>query len=308
MSLPFALAVAYSPALYRPRERWDAVRAMLVGDAVQPGRAATETPAVLEAYERRIGAAFDSAAAGLRAAELDALVVLVSDHGSAFDRSNAPQIHVHTGAAVWGNPARKSLREVAAPVYVACDPELARFLAEELAFASFDVSESQGPFDPVGDPETGIDPSFVEPLTRLAQGAPLPPVVAIHVNCHVEPCISGERMEPFGKALAAALARSPRRSGVIASGGMSGDPGGYMAGWVDDVLDEWVLGRLRTGRAGEIGPIFNVDSQTLRGSSRELRLWCAAGSAAQDAGLQARVLDYIPFHHAAAGTAICVWE
>ena len=144
-------------------------------------------------------------------------------------------------------------------------------------------------------------------MRSAAHGA-LPPVVAIHVNCHVDPCISGARMEPFGVALATLLARTPQRVGLLASGGMSGDPGGYMGGWVDDVLDAWVLGRLRTGRAGEIGTIFNVASQTLHGATRELRLWCAAGSAAQTAGLTARVLDYLPFHHAAAGTALCVWD
>lgn len=308
MPLPFAMAMTYSPTLYRPRAQWPAIRTMLVGDTVQPERAAAETPELLAQYEARLSAAFDDAAGRLRTAQLDALVVLVTDHGTVFDAANSPQIHVHTGPEVWGDPALAVLHETAAPVNFACDPALGRFVAEELAFAQFDISESQGPFDPVGNPQAGMDPSFVEPLVRLAARAALPPVVPIHVNCHVDPCISGTRMEAFGAALATLLGRTPQSVGVLASGGMSGDPGGYMAGWVDDVLDEWVLGRIRTGRAGEIGTIFNVASQTLYGATRELRLWCAAGSAAQSAGLTARVLDYLPFHHAAAGTSLCVWD
>ena len=47
-------------------------------------------------------------------------------------------------------------------------------------------------------------------------------------------------MAPFGAALERALALVPERVGVLVSGGLSGDPGGAMAGWIDDVLDRWV--------------------------------------------------------------------
>jgi protocatechuate 4,5-dioxygenase beta chain len=279
-----------------------------VGDAVQPARASTETPAVLDEYQRRLEVAFAMMAERFRAAEIETVVALVTDHGSVFDRSNTPQLHIHCTEDVWGNTALGALGEEPRRITLRCDTGLAGFLAEELVSSGFDISESRGDFVSLGDPTRGIDPSLVEFVEKLAPERDRPPLVIVHVNCHTEPCISGERMAAFGTALANALALDPTRTALIASGGMSGDPHGYMAGWIDDMLDEWVLSRLRTGRSSQIGPIFKMDSLTLRGSTRELRLWCAVGAAMEQTQTSYRTIDYIPLHHSAVGTGFATWE
>ena len=279
-----------------------------MGDAVQPARAGTETPDVLDDYQARIGVAFATMADRLRAAEIETVVALVADHGSIFDRSNTPQLHIQCTDDVWSNPALPALGEEPVRITLRCNADLATFLAEELVFRGFDISESRGAFVPLGDPERGLDPSLAQLVEKLTSGRDQPQLVIIHVNCHTEPAISGERMAAFGTALAAALALDPTRTALITSGGMTGDPYGYMAGWIDDVLDEWVLSRLRTGRSSQIGSIFKMDSLTLRGSTRELRLWCAIGTAMEETQTSLRIVDYLPFHSSAVGTAFAVWE
>jgi hypothetical protein len=305
MPLIYGQALSFSPLLYRSRECWNDVRAVLVGDTVQPAAAADETSERLDGYEWRINDAFWLAGERLSSMNLDALVVLVADERRTFDDTNTPQLHVFGGDEIWGDPARPDLGEAAEPLTFRCEPVVAAHVAEELARAGFDVSETRGTFTPLGDPLRGAVPALVEPLFRLAVDVP---IVPIHINCHVEPRITGGRMAPFGTALARALALLPRRFGVLVSGGLSGQPGDAMAGWIDDVLDTWVLSRLRTGRSADLRRIFEVRSQLMRGSAHEIRLWIAAGAAAEAAGLRAHADEYIPLHHAAAGIGFMHWR
>jgi len=303
--LVYGQALSFSPLLYRPRERWSDVRTALVGNIVQPRTAADETPDRLDAYARRIDKAFWLAGERLDDARLDALVVLVADDRRTFDDSNTPQLHVFAGYEIWGDPARADLGEAGDPLVFHCDARVAAHIAEELTREGFDVSETRGMFTPLGDPQRGVVPALVEPLRRLAAAAP---IVPIHINCHVEPHISGHRMAPFGEALTRSLDLIPLRVGVLVSGGLSGQPGDAMAGWIDDVLDTWVLGRLNTGRSAQLGRIFDVRSQMLRGSAQEIRLWAAAGAACEWAGLRPHADEYIPLHHAAAGIGFMHWR
>ena len=305
MPLVYGQALSFSPLLYRRRERWNDVRNVLVGDVVQPRSAADETPERLDSYARRLDEAFWLAGERLADMRLDALVVLVADDRRTFDDSNTPQLHVFAGYEIWGDPARADLGEDGDPLVFHCNARVAAHVAEELTREGFDVSETRGTFAPAGDPQRGVVPALVEPLRRFAVDVP---IVPIHINCHVEPNISGLRMTPFGEALARSLDLIPLRVGVLASGGLSGQPGDAMAGWIDDVLDTWVLGRLNTGRSAHLGRIFDVRSQLLRGSTREIRLWAAAGAACEDAGLLPRVDEYIPLHHAAAGIGFMHWR
>ena len=77
---------------------------------------------------------------------------------------------------------------------------------------------------------------------------------------------------------------------------------------VDDVLDQWVLTRIRRGRSIDIGEMWGARSRTLSGSSAEMRLWVAAAAAFEHEGRRAKVIDYIPFHHAATGVAAVIWS
>lgn len=307
MPLVSGHALSYSPLLYRPRGDWAKINLELVGDAVQPKSAGAETPERLDTYAERIDRSFASIAVALSAARVETLVFLTADHGTMFDDTNTPQVHVFVDDDIWGDVSRADLGETASRSVLPCDADVAARLADELVHSSFDIAESRGAFRPQGDPERGAGAAFVEPALRLLRDTAIR-VVPVHVNAHVEPCMRGERMAKLGVAIARALAFCPQRVGIVASGGLSGDAGGYMAGWIDETLDRWVLDRLLTRRSAEIGRIFDMESLTLRGSSREIRLWAAAGAAMEQVGAEPTILDYIPFHHAAVGTGFMHWR
>jgi hypothetical protein len=300
-------AISYSPLLYRPLAQWPIVRSFLVGQVTQPVSEREETPERLAAYAQRIDAAFERVILELQAAAIETLVVLVSDRHRIFDETNTPQLHVFAGEEIWGDPALAKLGEAPQRHTLRTDAATGRLLADELAHVGFDVAETRDGFRPAGDAERGAGAPLIEPVSRLRERLTALQIVPVHVNAFVDPCIDGSRMHAFGIALARALALSERRCGVLASGGLSGDPGGYMAGWIDETLDRWVLSRLSTGRSAELGSLFAMESVTLRGSTREIRLWAAAGAALESLGARGHVVDYLPFHHAAVGTAFMHW-
>lgn len=305
MPIVFGVGASYSPLLYRPRSQWSAIARHLVGNVTQPKSREREDPALLANYERRIGAAFDTAANALDEARLDALVVLIADRGDMFDGSNVPQLHVQVGGEVWGDATIRCLGEPSRILRFACDGAVADLLAEELVRVGFDLSEGRGDFKPLGETGQGIGAAATAAVERLGRGLPLVP---IQVNCHVEPTLTGARLDAFGVALAEAADFAAQRIGILVSGGLSGDPGGAMAGWIDDVLDEWVLSRLTRNRSTDIAQIWGARTRTLAGSSAEIRLWTVAASALGQAGCRARIIDYLPIHHAATGVGFVAWE
>lgn len=305
MPLTWGGAVSDSPLLYRPRGSWDAVAAVLRGSVTQPAAAGTETAARLDEYAAEIEVLFERLRQSLDAARLDVLVVLTADDGRAFADDNFPQVHVYAGDAVWSDTSVAQAGEAAARRTHACDPGAADELIAELFDSGFDVAESHGPFAPVGDPQRGAVPALIEPLVRLGCAIPIVPV---HINCHVAPAMRGSRVADLGQALGRALSQSHQRIGILASGGLSGDPGGYLAGWIDPELDQWVLRQLDTSRSPKLAPMFDLESQALRGNAAQIRLWLAAASAMESVQAQPKRLGYLPLHTAAAGLGFFAWE
>lgn len=305
MPIVLGVGVSHSPLMYRQRSQWPAISRYLVGDVTQPQSREHECDETLAAYERRIGASFEAVRTVLQAGRLDALIVLCTDRADVFDESNVPQLHVQVGGEVFGDPAIDEIGEPSQALRFACDGPVADLLGEELVRLGFDVSEGRAAFKPLGKSGRGLGSSALEPVARFAAGLP---IIPIHVNCHVEPTLSGARLHAFGGALAKASSLCDQRLGILISGGLSGDPRGSMAGWIDDVLDQWVLSRLVRSQSEQIARIWAARSRTLQGSSAEIRLWMIAAAALEQANCRARVVDYMPMHHAATGIAFVAWE
>ena len=310
MPLGLGLACSHSPVLYRPRDQWERIYEQLTGALPQPKRAAEETPEVLDGFVGRIEAGFQALRQRLEAYQPDALVVFVCDQHRMFDDSHTPQLHIHNAAELWGSTRYSDLGEEeseSARVTVPCHEELAAWLVEELVWEGFDMNQSRGKFQPLGDPEGGVGHSLTDPLLKLVPKLDVP-IIPLHINGHVDPAISGHRMPLLGRAIAKVFAERPERIAILASGGLTGDPRGYLAGWIDEVLDDWILARLRRGRSEELQTLWDLDSNTVRGATREVRTWIALGSAMEAVGAKATVVDYIRFHHATVGTAFAWWE
>lgn len=305
MPIVLGAGVSYSPLIYRQRSDWPDVSDFLIGEVIQPEARASESEERLADFERRICGSFDELCGIIATAQLDALILLCADRGDMFDESNVPQLHIQIGGEVWGDGAIHELNEVSRMARFECDESAAELLIEELVRAGFDVSEGRREFRPLGNAGRGIGPAVAEAGRRLGAGLP---VVPLHVNCHEEPTLSGPRLHAFGRALAAAADLTDRRLGILVTGGLSGDPEGPMAGWIDDVLDEWVLARIVRAQSAALARIWAARSRTLKGNSAEIRLWTVAAAALEEADCSARIIDYMPVHHGAAGVAFVAWE
>jgi hypothetical protein len=310
MPLGLAVAASYSPLLYRPRDQWKSINQLLVGSVPQPYQATNEeTDEVLDHYAARIEAAFSALRQQLQWYRPDALIVLACDHGRMFNESNTPQIHVHVGSEIWGSTRYTDLGEAesaSARVTIPCHEELAEWLARDIVFDGIDANQSRGQFNPLGDPVGGVSHTLTDPLLTLLPRLDIP-IVPVHLNAHVDPAITGHRLLVLGRIIGQSLEERTDRIAILASGGLSGHPRGYVAGWIDEKLDDWVLYWLRRGRSERLKTLWDQDSYILRGATREIRTWLVAGSAMEVTGARATIVDYIPFSHAAVGTAFAYW-
>ena len=91
----------------------------------------------------------------------------------------------------------------------------------------------------------------------------------------------------------------------MASGGLSHDPRGPRAGWIDTPLDRWVLEQLRLGNGEALCQLFEFDSDTLRSGTGEIRSWIVVAGAGS--ATPATIVDYIPAHHAVTGLGFAYW-
>ena len=58
----------------------------------------------------------------------------------------------------------------------------------------------------------------------------------------------------------------------------------------------------------QLQTLWDLDSDTVRGATGEVRTWIAVGAAMEAVGAKAVVVDYIRFHHATVGTAFAYWD
>jgi hypothetical protein len=309
MALGLGLAVSHSPLYYRPREQWEDIYRKLVGDVPQDTRAEIETPEVLDQYQTRLEAGFDALRSGLASFRPDALVVAISDTGRVFGGAQVPQLSVVVGEEIWGTTHYAELGEQpneSKKVTLKVHQPVAAWLADELTEEGFDMNVNRF-FKPLGEPENGAPHTLTDTYLRLAADLDLP-VVPLFINAHLAPCVSGHRMPPLGRAIAKVLSERDERCAILGVGGLSGDPQGYLAGWVDELMDDWVLSRLRRGRSKQLETMWDVESITLRGSTESVRNWIVVGAAMEELGVKAKVVDYIRFHHASVGTAFALWQ
>lgn len=244
----------------------------------------------------------------VKAAALDVLVVVSSDHKEIFDDELMPQFAFYWGDAVAHEPYTReqldamppglAIAEVANQPAVstvrACHPALARHLLKETSNAGFDPGASLRL--PAGRFENSSIPhgwGFI--YQQILGGDYEIPVVPVFVNTFWEPNPpSAARCYDFGVALGTAIESFPEdlRVGVVASGGLS-----HFV--VDEELDRRFLDALL---GGDRSFLASLSDEVLRSGTSELRSWIVAGTAARLAGLAGELVDYQPCYRSEAGT------
>jgi aromatic ring-opening dioxygenase catalytic subunit (LigB family) len=234
----------------------------------------------------------------LRAARPDVIVLFSNDHLLNWPINNTPEYTVGIGAEHVG-PADWYDEWLALGKYrIPGHPGLARYLVSEgarrrLGFAYLRQME--------------FDDGVSVPMHYLNPDGAIP-MVPVTMNCTVPPIPTPERAYDVGLTLSTMLRDYPgdERIAVLATGGLSHEPGGPRYFWVDEEFDLWFLDLLKKGDHAALLRECTLERMEAAGSggTAELLAWILA--MAFTAG-PADVLAYMPAIAWRSGTGMVVW-
>ena len=267
------------------------------------------TPAAMQARWDACQASLDRLGEYLRAADLDVLVIVSSDHKEIYADELLPAFAVYWGDDVAHVPFTAADLATMAPgladaalgdvphdetITRPCHPALARHLIESAVADGFDVAASKKlPAGRYGN--HGIPHGWGFIYQRILGEDSRLPLVPVFVNTFYEPNPPpARRCYAFGQALARAIAAFPQdlRVGVVASGGLS-----HFV--IEQDLDEAFLAALRENDAAYLTAL---DDAVMRSGTSELRNWITVAGIAEQAGLIVDNIDYQPCYRTEAGT------
>ncbi|MFC5750181.1 hypothetical protein [Actinomadura rugatobispora] len=257
-----------------------------VGAIVKNAQADPEVSAILHQAWRRLDAE-------IAAADLDAVVLVATDHYETFGLENYPAFCLglaeeHHGWAEFGNPGGT----------VPGRPRLAAALLDGLTARGFDLARSH---------TMALDHSFTVPLAKLPAAAAAG-VVPLFVNCNTPPLPSLRRCLDLGAALRETVRALPdgSRVGVIGTGGLSHWVGLPRFGEINEEFDTRLLELLEQGRAADVADWDDARILDEAGNGAlEIRTWLIAAGAA---GGPARVHAYRPMPAWTVGIGISAFE
>jgi aromatic ring-opening dioxygenase catalytic subunit (LigB family) len=214
----------------------------------------------------RIFGGFDRLRRELDASGTETLILLTSEHWANFFLDHIGAFCIGRAASYRG-PIEPWLRIDKAEVKG--DPEL----AAELLETSY---------------EDGIEPSFAYEL-EFDHGTMVPlhflsprmdrPVVPIFFNTLAVPQPTARRCLAFGRAIGKVAARSQRRIGLIATGGLSHDPGERNHGIIDSDFDHRFMSEMAGGDVERLARYSSAELAAAGAGAFELLSWVALAGA-----------------------------
>ncbi len=307
MTLGLGLASSHAPSMFSPLEDWEKIYRALIKDTPQPPQAALETPEVLESYIARIREGFETLRKVLDVHRPDAVIIVGDDQTEVFSPTFMPQMAIFLGEQCSGTVNVGLIGQSIAENHVRLrsHSELAHYLIEGLVERGFDIAPMRE-MKAVARPEGGLGHAFTRPSKVLKLADSDVPVVIFFLNAYHPPLPTARRCYELGLAIRALADARPERIAIYGSGGLSHDPMGPRAGWIDERLDRWVLDTIAGDRPEDLTHLFEFDSDTLRGGTGEIRSWIVAAAAME--GTRATVVDYVPAHHAVTGLGFAYWQ
>lgn len=269
MSLSFACAMGHAPGI----TAWP--------DAAPPQQ------------RDRLYDAFHELQNRLTAAKLDALVIFTAEHWANFflDHMSAFCIgtaeHYTGPIEPWLNLQKQRIpgdRALAEALLQACYAnDLEPGFAQEMQF----------------DHGTMIPLHFLTPQMSV-------PVVPIVINTLAPPFPSARRCLALGRVAGEVIRASPRRIGVMATGGMSHDPGERNHGLIDSDFDHHFLGCMSRGDLEPLAQYSSRDLSAAGAGAVELLSWIALAGALQK--FRGEVLAYEPVKPWATGIGAMAFQ
>jgi protocatechuate 4,5-dioxygenase beta chain len=307
MPLGLGLASSHAPSMFAEPEDWPRLHATMTRGVPQPPQIEQETPEVIDSYVRRIREGFATLRDRLEAYRPDAVIIVGDDQREVFSKALTPQLAILVADQVAGSTNLGLLGQPLDQnhVTVNCHRELAQYLLERLVARRFDVGFVEE-LTPLARPQAGLGHAFVRIANVMGLHETGLPTVMFFVNAYHPPMPSAARCYELGQALREVLAERPERVAIYGSGGLSHNPMGPRAGWVDEPLDHWVLDCLARGEGERLQSLFTFDSDTLRGGTGEIRSWITVAGAFP--GVPAEVVEYVPARHAVTGLGFACWQ
>ena len=307
MPVVLGLASSHAPSMFVGAEHWPQVHHGLAGNVPQPPELAQETPAVVEDYARRVTQGFAALRAEIEAAKPDAVFIIGDDQNELFSKALIPSFAMFMGDSAEGTYSITWIGEKVEDkrITLPCHSAIAKIALAGLVERGFDFGFVEK-MTPLARPEIGLGHAF----TRIGRVMHLVesgiPIVPIFTNAYHPPQPSAARCYALGQALRDVFANRPERVAVYGSGGLSHDPRGPMAGWVDEKLDRWVLDRIAQGDGAALKRLFTPEIASFGAGTGEIRNWVAVAGAYE--GVKAQVVDYIPARHAVTGLGFAYWK
>jgi len=248
--------------------------------------------------QERVYADYEKLRAVIEEARPDLLITIANDHVTyIFDI--VPQFLVVVADEYEGPPDYQWLR---IPKYkVKIDRQFALHVLRSLLVEGFDVAFSENPL---------LDHATMNPLHFLAgdreRGVVKYPVVPIVTNAFITPLPPLRRGYQLGQALRRAIESYPADVNVVvlATGGLSHDPGGPRWGYVDEKFDRAFLDALAKGDVEAVLRLTPEEVLKTGGGSYEILNWVVAWGVA--GGKPAVVIDYVPAYNI--GSAWAYWR
>ncbi len=313
MPIGFALAGSHSAhMLTSSAEEWYEVYKVSVARRAatgmsEPLETANETLDVVKGLIQRRDRSLGVLKTKLAEYKPDLIILVGGDQNQEiFDHSNVPNIMLYVGEEdAWGDNLKRGQKPgEETMVRLKVDSETSKRLLHQLVTQEgFDIAFSSEQHS-LGNAR-GLPHALVRPLTSLMPRTDLPTVL-LSVSSYDVPAPTAQRCYDLGRALARILKDDPRRIAIGASGGLSHDPFGPRAGWVDHVMDRWFLEQIVEGKGG-CTAMYRFDSMTMRGGTGETRAWIVAAGAMEEMGSHAEVVDYFPSYTAIHGACWAYW-
>lgn len=234
----------------------------------------------------------------LRAARPDVIVLVSNDHLLNWPINNTPEYTVGIGAEHVG-PADWYDEWLALEKYrIPGHPALARYLVNEGARRRLALAYLR---DMQFDDGVSVPMHYLNPEGDIA-------LVPVTMNCTVPPIPTPQRAYEVGTTLREMVHSypGPLRVAVLATGGLSHEPGGPRYFWVDEEFDRWFLDLLGKGDHETLVRECTLERMEAAGSggTAELLAWIVA--LAFTTG-PAEVLAYMPAIAWRSGTGMVVW-
>ncbi len=251
------------------------------------------------ADQQAIKAGYEELGAIMRAARPDVIIGVGNDHLLNLPLKNPPHWRVDV-AKEWDGPAEFFKAWLKQPGYhVKGRPDVAEAIIAGAARENFKLDRGEGLL---------FDDNWSVPLWYLGYDVP---IVPIHMNCINPPTPEPAECVRFGKALRRIIREdlpAGLRVGLMATGGLSHEPGGPRYFIMDENFDRWFLEIMAESDEARVLRDLTLErmNEAGGGGTTELLAWMVAMAAA--GGTPGRSTFYVASREMRCGIGATVWE